>query len=414
MLYNRTLQNKQNKILKDFLKYSSNLRKKKIINSPFLYPCTWYQNLSKVYLSRFLNQKNTMEIFINYIKEILLILTLLTYKIYKPSLKKKIYKDLVITWSKNNDIKKGIISFDRFTKIKANNNCIFFSVNLENKFKVQKLKNTFFLTKTSFFSFNILINLMILIKFLITILLKKNIFYSLNVYSFYAYLFYYYLEQNIKNINFKNVIMSYEGQPFQNFIINKLKKKNKNISVIGIINSFQPYPLHLYKNDDAPDKIKYGHKLIKNHMIKKLNWKNKDFIGKAHIDIDNFKGKILLPFSIRNYDKIYQTLYKLLKNKRIKGLNKLKIKVHPNTPELEEQLNLKYKLKRNLTSNISTNEEKIVIAIGATSVIMSNLILGNTVYQIYENETLECLSKSFWPDIISEKIDNNVIKYRLR
>ena len=149
-------------------------------------------------------------------------------------------------------------------------------------------------------------------------------------------------------------------------------------------------------------------------MIKKLNWKNKDFIGKVNVDIDNFKGKILLPFSIRNYDKIYRTLYKLLNNKRIKGLNKLKIKVHPNTPELEEQLNLKYKLKRNLTSNNSTNEEKILIAIGATSVIMSNLILGNTVYQIYENETLECLSKSFWPDIISEKIDHNVIKYRLR
>ncbi len=253
---------------------------------------------------------------------------------------------------------------------------------------------------------------MILIKFMIIILVNKNIFYSLNVYSFYAYLFHYYFEQSLKNINFKNIIMSYEGQPFQNFIIKKLKKKN--ISVIGIVNSFQPFPLHLYKNDDAPDKIKYGHKLIKNHMIKKLKWKNKDFIGKVNIDIENFKGKILLPFSIRNYDKIYETLYQLLKNKKIKGLNKLKIKVHPNTPELEEQLNLKYKLKRNLISNISTNEEKIIIAIGATSVIVSNLILGNTVYQIYENETLECLSTSFWPNIISEKIDNNVVKYRLR
>tara|TARA_A100001015_G_scaffold40663_1_gene44527 strand:- start:7524 stop:8762 length:1239 start_codon:yes stop_codon:yes gene_type:complete len=412
MLYNKRLQKKQNKILKDFLRYSSNLRKKKIFNSPFLYPCTWYQNLSKVYLHRFLKEKNTTQIVISYIKEILLISSLLTYKIYKPSLKKKIYKDVVITWSKNKDIKKGIISFDRFTKIKANKNCIFFSVNLEKKFEFQKLNNTFFLTKTSFFSFNTLVNLMILIKFMIIILVNKNIFYSLNVYSFYAYLFHYYFEQSLKNINFKNIIMSYEGQPFQNFIIKKLKKKN--ISVIGIVNSFQPFPLHLYKNDDAPDKIKYGHKLIKNHMIKKLKWKNKDFIGKVNIDIENFKGKILLPFSIRNYDKIYETLYQLLKNKKIKGLNKLKIKVHPNTPELEEQLNLKYKLKRNLISNISTNEEKIIIAIGATSVIVSNLILGNTVYQIYENETLECLSTSFWPNIISEKIDNNVVKYRLR
>ncbi len=116
-----------------------------------MYPCTWYQNLSKVYLHRFLKEKNTTQIVISYIKEILLISSLLTYKIYKPSLKKKIYKDVVITWSKNKDIKKGIISFDRFTKIKANKNCIFFSVNLEKKFEFQKLNNTFFLTKTSFF-----------------------------------------------------------------------------------------------------------------------------------------------------------------------------------------------------------------------------------------------------------------------
>ena len=43
---------------------------------------------------------------------------------------------------------------------------------------------------------------------------------------------------------------------------------------------------------------------------------------------------------------------------------------------------------------------------------MENLLLGNVVYQIFENEILECLSTSYWPKLKS-KIDTNVVRYSL-
>ena len=44
---------------------------------------------------------------------------------------------------------------------------------------------------------------------------------------------------------------------------------------------------------------------------------------------------------------------------------------------------------------------------------MENLLLGNVVYQIFENETLECLSTSYWPKLKSKRIDTNVVRYSL-
>ena len=119
----------------------------------------------------------------------------------------------------------------------------------------------------------------------------------------------------IKYISFNRVLMSYEGQPFQNLLIRNIKKKDKKIKIIGIIKSFQPFPIHLYKNSDAPDKIFFSDNMIKKHMIKKLLWIKIDFEKKIPYKLNNSKGKILLPFSISNYDKIYEIIEELYKRK---------------------------------------------------------------------------------------------------
>ena len=85
--------------------------------------------------------------------------------------------------------------------------------------------------------------------------------------------------------------------------------KRQKIKTIGIIKSFQPFPIHLYKNEDSPDKVYFADNLIKNHMLKNLEWKEKDFDKKFKYRLNNLKGKIVLPFSISNYDKIYLHLY---------------------------------------------------------------------------------------------------------
>ena len=67
--------------------------------------------------------------------------------------------------------------------------------------------------------------------------------------------------------------MSYEGQPFQNYLIQKIREEYKDVKIYGIVKSFQPNQLHLYKHKNAPDKIIYSHQSIKMHMIKNLKWK---------------------------------------------------------------------------------------------------------------------------------------------
>ena len=42
--------------------------------------------------------------------------------------------------------------------------------------------------------------------------------------------------------------MSYEGQPFQNYLIQKIREEFKDVKIYGIVKSFQPNPLHLYKH----------------------------------------------------------------------------------------------------------------------------------------------------------------------
>ena len=106
-------------------------------------------------------------------------------------------------------------------------------------------------------------------------------------------------------------------------------------------------------------------------------------------------------------------LKKLYKNNKIKEINNLKLKLHPNTPEYEKQIILKKKIAKFIKNKKYIKKNNVLIAIGATSVIMENLLLGNVVYQIFENETLECLSTSYWPKLKSKRIDTNVVRYSL-
>ena len=69
--------------------------------------------------------------------------------------------------------------------------------------------------------------------------------------------------------------MSYEGQPFQNYLIQKIREEFKDVKIYGIVKSFQPYPIHLYKHTNVPDKIIYCHKSIKMHMIKNFKMEKK-------------------------------------------------------------------------------------------------------------------------------------------
>ena len=415
MLFSKYLENRQNFILKKYLNFSFNLRKNGIYNSPHLYPCTWYDNFSKSFLKYFYLKKNFRNLVYLYIKEIILIFSILNYKIYFPKNLKKNYKNFYVTWIKNHDLINGKLKNDRYLFTRSHSkSSLYLCINLDKNFDYQKTKNIIVFSKISMFRSNTLINIYYLVSFIFSILFSKKIIYSLNVYSFFAYILNIKINKKIKYISFKKVLMSYEGQPFQNLLIRNIKRKDKKIKTIGIIKSFQPFPIHLYKNNDAPDKIYYSDNKIKKHMINKLLWKENDFEKKINYRLNNLKGKIVLPFSINNYDKVYEIISELYKKKKIKNFETLETQIHPNTAEMNEQLILKKKLKKLFKNKNKKNKEKLLLAIGSTSVILENLLLGNKVIQIYEDEIAECCSKSFWPGIKITKLINNVVSYSLQ
>tara|TARA_Y100000816_G_C26107798_1_gene589390 strand:+ start:6664 stop:7902 length:1239 start_codon:yes stop_codon:yes gene_type:complete len=409
MSFSSQLGVKQRLILKKYIEFSKKLRKKLIYNSPFLYPCTWYDNFSNSFLKSFYGKKNIIILISKYIKEVLLIISILNYRLYTPNQLDKKYKKFCLTWIKKKDISNGKLINDRYLNVNKKENNLFLCLNLDKDFKNTKKNSLLVFTKSSFINFNTITNFFLLINFIFLELLKGKLIYSLNVYSFFAFLLFEKSKKILKKTNFDEVLMSYEGQPFQNLFIKNFKRQK--IKTIGIIKSFQPFPIHLYKNEDSPDKVYFADNLIKNHMLKNLEWKEKDFDKKFKYRLNNLKGKIVLPFSISNYDKIYNLIKNIYYKKLVKNFENLKVKIHPNTPESLQQIELTQKINELFKNKKNKNQPRIVLAIGSTSVIIENIILGNKVIQIYEDEISECISHKYWPDVKVKKLLNNVIIY---
>ena len=73
------------------------------------------------------------------------------------------------------------------------------------------------------------------------------------------------------------IILPYEGQPFQNYVLNNLKKKYRGITSIGFIHSMVPaLPLNFIKRDGSPDLIYLSGVSQKDLFVKYLGWNKKD------------------------------------------------------------------------------------------------------------------------------------------
>ncbi len=85
------------------------------------------------------------------------------------------------------------------------------------------------------------------------------------------------LKKIIKNLKIENVILNYEGVPFQNYVINEIKKINNNLKTIGYLHC-APWPLQLdliYKNQALDMMIVSGEEQRK--VLKKyFGWSKKN------------------------------------------------------------------------------------------------------------------------------------------
>ena len=81
------------------------------------------------------------------------------------------------------------------------------------------------------------------------------------------------LEKNFTDISVQNLLVVYEGQPFQKEIINFFKNKDKKILIEGYDHSAPPpLPINLIYDDFSPDHLLITGEAQKNFYKKYLNW----------------------------------------------------------------------------------------------------------------------------------------------
>jgi hypothetical protein len=216
-----------------------------------------------------------------------------------------------------------------------------------------------------------------------------------------------------------NLYMPYEGQPFQNYIIEQSKKKNPWIKSCGYIHSFPlGLPANLMHRKSSPQKILINGSCQKDYLCKNLGWaKEKIFVVESLRFEKNKKmnSQIFLPYYIEDPLFIYNKLMELKKIELYTNIFKsLKIKNHPETTDSLVHKKLIINLKKNIVKNnkfLKSNNYSIFI--GCSGAIIEALVRNVKVIHISSEPILEIYS-NLWNFLNLSKIIENVYTYNIK
>ena len=245
-----------------------------VSKSSFCYIPSYGQNPGNTKLLKWIDSKL---INIQNIKIILShILAITSYHNYELlNFKQKQYKYLLITWGKKKNFKNKKF-VDTLLNINSNINkkSLFFVIYLEKNLPKFIPKNVILIHRKNYsrsllFFFKELFKNLIKYRFN----LKKFIHYF-SAQTIFAEKINEYLNVILRKNEIDKVILPYEGQPFQNFIISKL---NKKIKTYGIVHSILPaLPTNLIKRKGSPKYIfvsgKQQKKILTNYQDFQLKY----------------------------------------------------------------------------------------------------------------------------------------------
>ncbi len=389
-----------------------------IISSGLVYFSPFGQNISLGLMKSWIKKKKI--VLINFfIKEIYSLINFYEYQILYSNYNKQKYKKMVITWgTKKNFDNKGIfydnyfntnssilkdtlwlvIYNDKNINLKINDNIILYV-----KKKKNYLSNIIYILKTlifNFYSFNKTLNL-----------LSWQYLYSIK------------LIKNIKTIlfgNLKLVLLPYEGQPFQTFLIDFLRRNNKDTSILGFIHSYPSLPSHLIKRKVVPDKIIVSCKDQVYCLKKYFLWNSNDikymdsarFIKKEKISMNN---KIYLPINFNSVEKLSRYFSNLVDKLNQVNFKNFEVKNHPHSLNSKKHqkliANINKKIFEVSNNNLDKKNENFSIFIGSTGSIIEALDNGISIYHICEDEIFESYDSMLWPSISSSVLERNIFRY---
>lgn len=334
------------------------------------------------------------------------------------------YNKIILTWCvKNNFALDGSIN-DKYLNInsKKTQNILWFVIYMDKELPSIIDKNIIIfqpINKKKINFFNIIKILFLNLKYLLT-----DIKYFLFRISSYNYFSNFFLDNFKSYINkdLKNILMLYEGQPFQNNLVNYVKKKKFNIKISGYVHSPPlALPANYVHKFNSPNKVFlngkdqiYCFNKILGWNKKKLNLINSYRFLEKSIDM---KSKIYLPFNIKSEIIILSSLKYLIQKYRI-DFNSFKIKLHPLS---KKQINItkivkkiKFLIKESSHLKFNKSMQNFSVFIGASGAMIEALERGVKVIQIAESPILDIYSDFIWKSINIKKINNNIFFYSLK
>ena len=430
---NESIGLKQKKLIKKTKLYIANCKKKKIdiSISPLCFLTSWahtpgYINL--MWLRKIFKFKD----FYVFFKNILAIGfnhdLFLDYNEKKILSNKNSQQTIIVSWCRFEDFDKQGNFHDRFFNIssKKYNKYLWFLISVDHKTPKNSGGNIFILKKKADNSFSLFFFMKEILRLVwdCKFSLRKIFHYSSRSFNFSVT-----ASREFKKIIEKRkvsrVLMSYEGQPYQNAIFKASKKNNKNIRTAGYLHG-APWPLQIdlaYKQDFI-DQLFVSGDSQKKALTKNYGWKNKRIISIPSIRFNkeykkDFAGYIFFPYQLfdkQNYINKLQLYLDILPNK---SLNQLKVRIHPLNffnskhltfkKEVEIILN---KFKRKFSYKIKNSTSIFFGPPGGAAA--QALETGTKVIHFPQDAIFDVYSNSLWPDIEVLKIDENIYQYMLK
>tara|TARA_Y100000591_G_scaffold306448_1_gene304888 strand:+ start:56 stop:1390 length:1335 start_codon:yes stop_codon:yes gene_type:complete len=333
------------------------------------------------------------------------------------------FQNILVTWGRRSDFVNGLF-YDRFTNSNSNQikKTIIFLIYLD-KILPKKIPNNVIILYNKK-KFNCIFFLKTFSKLIFTnIFSLRKFFHYFSAQTVFAEI----VNENLSSLLDKNevskIILPYEGQPFQNFVIKNLKKRYKSITSIGFIHSMIPaLPLNFIKRDGSPDMIYLSGDSQRDLFVKYLGWKKKDI---SIIDSVRIKKKmtkfhfnsIFFAMYISHLSKILIEIENFLRLQKKKSLPLLDIKKHPQMLESKEQLILEskikelildYKEKFNFHSKINHS-----FHVGPTSAFIQYLENNKNAIHFTILPELDLYTNKLWKKIIPIKLNDYSFGYKI-
>ena len=337
----------------------------------------------------------------------------------------KNYENIILNWAFKKDFKNFF--FDKYFNINSKNykKILWLIVYMSNEKPKKFPKNTFVIQvkKNKYFNFFYFIsNIIYVMKFSKLPFFSKifNLSQQIFLSTFLEKTFIDY--KNYKNI--KQLFLPYEAQLFQKKIIFNLKKKFQKLKIIGYDHTApQPLPINQFYDKYSPDLLLVGskNKFKLNHRY--LNWpKKKMRVIKSlrfKLDKKEFKGKVLLPYVIKDKQNYLKNIIELMEKLNLKKIKNSSIKIHPACKKKKNHIKFVQQICKLKNVNYKKNLKKrgvnnFVIFLGQTTAIPLAIESGLKTFNICMEPLFDVYSSKLWTGIICKPINNYIYQYNIK